>query len=1220
MHDAALPLPHATGYDTVGAASLRYSRFLWRLDDAERVLVRLGPTGEVYVAADGRVTDNFPNNRPTNPYPWTFIRFPETKQGLQLARFDVDSDGVPSLRRYAFIFNQWSALQGPFVDRLTDLRVLPSGAPVLANITYETGPPTTIARATATTFYRSGELLAERSEFILDPHPGGTTDRFLVAPDSAGNLYAAFQRLRAGTGPDLDLWIEQIGSPDPGTNTPPAFSANDVTVVMPSYYATGAFVNGFSYFYYDAEDGTIPASGGCDRPLGSFFPLGSTTVTCTFTDSDGLSVAGTFQVNVTQPLYDGAPFTGLTATPPDSTYNGIVFRYTPVTITATAVDPGARALLTTRLDQNPPVPPNLQAGSPPMYFELDTTRAQGPYTVCIDTTGMSLPKPATSRLYHFARPPISDWLDITSSGPTSGGQVCGTSPTLGTFAIFYAPLPETAIRTIAGNGTRASSIDGPGGDPADDFVAGPAPSTPLAYLFGGAYDRARNLLFFSDGSYILRLNLNTNRVDRVAGNGAQIGSIDGPGGDPRDDDVEGGHPFNTYVGFPWQMIVDSAGDLVFFDRNTCRLRRLDRAADRLFSVAGNGTCGNTGDGFNALSASISVSNLAYDASGNLFFSDRFGMVVRRIDRATNVITTVAGDGTTGMPVNGSPLATLTPANALAFDRLGHLIVGAGMDIVRISPGADGLVDGSADETMAVLLGCHTNCVAPFGGDGLAITDPKVFVGNVDYLMVADDGAVIFSDNGRIRRIAPGADGVVTKASDETMQTIGGYYDPGSIGRFNGDTFATQSLLSPFGGLISEDAQHRLLIVDTNNFRVRRFGFATAGSPDSADIQVSAQDTPDPIVTGARLDYTVRLENFGPAAAAGMALTYTVPSGAEFHSVTGSPLPSCVTPSAGGTGAVTCEVGSLASGAVRDLTISVTPRTKATLPAQFAVTSTSPDANPVNNTWSLTTTVEIAPAVITIEENIAVADAISVLPSAMLLITEQVHVTDGPQVSPSVMLTIDETVSVSDSPAVTPGPLPDATPPRLELPSAIRVPATGPLGTLVFWPAAAFDDVNGSVPVTCNPASSALFPIGTATVSCSASDAAGNTATGSFPVTVFVGVPSVSTQINAKFSDVISYVVEPLLRNVGTGNAINLTVSSITFRTLQGAGTVTLNNPPVFGPLPLQWSPFNINGTFGGSLRLQVPTTVQRFSITFSGSITNAAGVVANFSNTVTVIR
>jgi uncharacterized repeat protein (TIGR01451 family) len=1168
----------------------------------------------VYVAADGDVTDNFPNNRPTNPYPWSFTRFPDTKQGLQLARFDLDSNGVPTLINYAFIFNAWAALAGPFRDHLTDLRVLPSGAPTIASITHESGPSGQITRGNLATFYRSGELLAQRSEYILDPRPGGN-DRLLIAADGTGMLYAAFQRLRGGTGPDLDIWVDHVGAPDPGPNTPPAFSANDVTVVMPSYFDSGMFVNGFSYFYYDAEDGLTWASGGCDRALGSFFLLGTTPVTCTFTDTGGLTVTGTFNVIVAQPPYEGAPFVGNSATPPDSTYNAGVFFYTPVTLTAEGVDPGARAFLTTRFDQNPPIPPNLQAGSPPIYFELSATLAYGPYTLCIDTSGMSFPKPSTIRLYHYEGAPVSNWVDVTGGTP-SGSQVCGMSTTLGTFAIFYPQIPETAIRTIAGNGTRAYSIDGPGGDPADDFVAGPATSTPLGYLFGGAYDRTRHLLYFSDGNFIMRLNLNTNVVSQVAGNGViQIGMIDGPGGDPRDDYVEAGHPFNTYVGFPWEMTVDAAGDLVFFDRNSCRLRRLDMAQDRLFSVAGNGTCGNTGDGFNALSASIAVSNLTYDAAGNLFFSDSSNMVVRRIDHATNMITTVAGDGTTGIPVNGSPLATLTPATGLAFDRQGHLIVAAGMDIVRISPGADSLVNGSADETMTVLAGCHTNCVAPFGGDGLPITDPKVFVGSIAYLMVADDGAIIFNDNRRIRRIAPGADGVVTDASDEIIQTIGGYYDfVSSVDNYNGDTFATQSLLSPYG-LIAEDAHGRLLIVDTNNFRVRRFGFVTTGSPNSADIQVSAQDTPDPILTGARLDYTVRIENFGPATATAVALTYTVPSGAEFHSVSGSPAPSCTTPSVGSIGTVTCDLGSLASGGIRDLTISVTPRSGGTLPAQFTVTTTAPDANPGNNTWSVTTTVEQAPVVITINETIVVSDAPAVLPSAMLTINETIHVDDGPQVLPSAMLTINETITVTDAPTAAPI---DTTPPILTIPGNMTRGATGPTGGPVYYFAQAYDLNDGPVAVLCTPPPDSFFALGTTTVTCRATDAAGNVSTGTFTVTVVIGTPNITVRIYNKGSDATGYFVDLEWRNMGDGNSPLYSLSTLTFRTLTGSGTVTYS-PQSLGPLPIEIPNFTAGGMAVGHLRLQVPATVKRFSITFAGTYTNVLGAVSTFSSTQTVI-
>jgi len=50
-------------------------------------------------------------------------------------------------------------------------------------------------------------------------------------------------------------------------------------------------------------------------------------------------------------------------------------------------------------------------------------------------------------------------------------------------------------------------------------------------------------------------------------------------------------------------------------------------------------------------------------------------------------------------------------------------------------------------------------------------------------------------------------------------------------------------------------------------------------------------------------------------------------------------------------------------------------------------------------------------------------------------------------------------------------------------------------------ASATDVVDGTVPVTCTPASGATFALGPTTVTCTATDAAGNTATGTFAVLV-----------------------------------------------------------------------------------------------------------------------
>ncbi len=78
---------------------------------------------------------------------------------------------------------------------------------------------------------------------------------------------------------------------------------------------------------------------------------------------------------------------------------------------------------------------------------------------------------------------------------------------------------------------------------------------------------------------------------------------------------------------------------------------------------------------------------------------------------------------------------------------------------------------------------------------------------------------------------------------------------------------------------------------------------------------------------------------------------------------------------------------------------------------------------------------------------------------------------------------------------------DTTPPALTLPADITAEATSPSGAVVTWVTKATDLVDGNVSVSCTPASGSTFALGTKTVQCSATDAHGNTGTGSFNVTV-----------------------------------------------------------------------------------------------------------------------
>jgi hypothetical protein len=78
---------------------------------------------------------------------------------------------------------------------------------------------------------------------------------------------------------------------------------------------------------------------------------------------------------------------------------------------------------------------------------------------------------------------------------------------------------------------------------------------------------------------------------------------------------------------------------------------------------------------------------------------------------------------------------------------------------------------------------------------------------------------------------------------------------------------------------------------------------------------------------------------------------------------------------------------------------------------------------------------------------------------------------------------------------------DSKAPALSLPADLIVEATSAAGAAVTFGATASDETDGNVAVQCAPASGSLFVIGSTTVTCHARDAAGNSASGSFNVTV-----------------------------------------------------------------------------------------------------------------------
>lgn len=100
------------------------------------------------------------------------------------------------------------------------------------------------------------------------------------------------------------------------------------------------------------------------------------------------------------------------------------------------------------------------------------------------------------------------------------------------------------------------------------------------------------------------------------------------------------------------LASDASGNVFIADSFNRRVRRVDSASGNIATVAGNGQLTFSGDGEPALKASLTVTGLAVDGGGNVYFPDAGR--IRRIDVATGLIATLAGSD--GLAVEGSGIA------------------------------------------------------------------------------------------------------------------------------------------------------------------------------------------------------------------------------------------------------------------------------------------------------------------------------------------------------------------------------------------------------------------------------------------------------------------------------------------------------------------------------------------------------------------------------------
>lgn len=215
------------------------------------------------------------------------------------------------------------------------------------------------------------------------------------------------------------------------------------------------------------------------------------------------------------------------------------------------------------------------------------------------------------------------------------------------------------ITTIAGGGTSAYHS----GMLATDY------SDTLQPL-GLGVDAAGNCFFIDrlEDTHIARLV----RLDAATGiltsvvNDANIPGFSGDGGLAINARIDGS---NFVPGIA--AAVNADGDMCFPDMMSSRIRRVTTATGIINTIAGTGSPVNSGDGGPSTSAGIGYPNcINFDNDGNMYFFTAFQ--IRRIDRATGIITTIAGGGSSYADDIIATNARLYSPSGVATDGAGNV--------------------------------------------------------------------------------------------------------------------------------------------------------------------------------------------------------------------------------------------------------------------------------------------------------------------------------------------------------------------------------------------------------------------------------------------------------------------------------------------------------------------------------------------------------------------
>ena len=188
---------------------------------------------------------------------------------------------------------------------------------------------------------------------------------------------------------------------------------------------------------------------------------------------------------------------------------------------------------------------------------------------------------------------------------------------------------------------------------------------------------------------ILSLGASTFMLREVA-TGPVIGGQKGYAGDY-------GPAIEAWLDTPGGIVVAPNGDVYVADSNNHVIRRIDARTTNIEPVAGNYNSGSgfAGDNGPATAAQLNTPNgVAIAPDGDLIVADSHNQRIRRVDRPTGVITTIAGSGTTGYDGDDRPAvqAALYTPSAVAAAPNGDIYIADTLNYrVRMIDAKTGLI-------------------------------------------------------------------------------------------------------------------------------------------------------------------------------------------------------------------------------------------------------------------------------------------------------------------------------------------------------------------------------------------------------------------------------------------------------------------------------------------------------------------------------------------------